>query len=74
MEIKAFNVTHYAFSAGPADARSQMVTVGVAPASVVSCCFTGSFVGVYATSNGGGGMEPAYFSKWRYVGQGQYLD
>ena len=34
----------------------------------------GTLVGIYATSNGGEGTTPAYFSEWTYVGQGQYRD
>jgi hypothetical protein len=39
----------------------------------------GALVGVYATSNGGNGTTPAYFSKWRYnsiaqeIGNGDFV-
>ena len=74
MEIKAFNLTHYSFSAGPADAMSQLMTVGYGAGSLLSFGFTGTLVGVYATSNGGNSSEDAYFSKWRYQRQGQFLN
>ena len=94
LEIKAFNLTHYSFAAGPADAYSQMQTFGYGLAADVSYGFTGAatsadstksraditnhvqgtLVGIYATSNGGEGTAPAYFSEWTYVGQGQYRD
>ncbi|KAH8649201.1 glycoside hydrolase family 43 protein [Xylariales sp. PMI_506] len=70
-EIKAFNFTHYAFSVGPAGAPSQMETVIYVSNSYVSGGFTGTMLGVYATSNGGSGSRPAYFSKWSYIPQGQ---
>ncbi|KAI0730238.1 xylosidase : arab-like proteininofuranosidase [Fomitopsis betulina] len=74
MEIKAFNLTHYSFAAGPADAYSQMQTFGYGLAADVSYGFTGTLVGIYATGNGGEGTTPAYFSEWTYIGQGQYRD
>ena len=42
-EIKAFNLTHYSFAAGPADAYSQMQTFGYGLAADVSWGFTGVF-------------------------------
>lgn len=27
----------------------------------------GTLIGAYATSNGGNGTTPAYFSRWRYT-------
>ncbi|KAK0629046.1 glycosyl hydrolase [Bombardia bombarda] len=74
LEVKAFNVTHYAFSVGPAGARSTMQTVIVVSNQPVSWGFTGTILGVYCTSNGGAGTTPAYFSKWRYTPQGQFTD
>lgn len=72
MEIKAFNLTHYSLSAGPAHAQSQMQTFAYVPGSIVSWGFTGTLVGVYATSNGGNGTTDAYISNWKYTGQGQF--
>lgn len=74
LEIKAFNWTHYSFSAGPANAMSQLQTLAYYPNSAVSDGFTGTFLGVYATSNGGNGSTSAYFSNWSYIPQGQFLD
>jgi len=35
----------------------------------------GTFAGIYATTNGNGeGGTPAYFSNWRYQGNGQAID
>ncbi|KAL3488041.1 glycosyl hydrolase [Aspergillus germanicus] len=75
LEIKAFNFTHYSMSAGPANARSQMKTLAYVNNAIFGGrSFTGTFVGVYATSNGGNGTTPAYFSNWSYTAQGQFLD
>lgn len=41
LEIKAFNVTHYSFSAGPASALSEMKTIITASNDAVSWGFTG---------------------------------
>lgn len=41
LEIKAANLTHYSFSAGPAANQSQMVTIAYGAGSVVSWGFTG---------------------------------
>ncbi|KAI0407275.1 glycosyl hydrolase [Xylaria palmicola] len=74
LEIRAGNATHYAFSAGPADAMSQMRTLLEASNAPVSWGFTGVLLGVYCTSNGNNGTTPAYFSRWRYIPQGQFRD
>ncbi|KAI0012993.1 glycoside hydrolase family 43 protein [Xylariaceae sp. FL0662B] len=72
LEIKAYNMTHYSFSAGPADALSEMRTIVDVPNSAVSWGFTGVILGIYCTSNGYDAKTPAYFSKWRYKPQGQF--
>ncbi|TDZ25200.1 Non-reducing end alpha-L-arabinofuranosidase BoGH43B [Colletotrichum orbiculare MAFF 240422] len=74
LQIKATNMTHYAFSAGPAGAASQMRTIVSASNDALSWGFTGVLLGVYSTSNGGSGSTPAYISDWKYVPQGQYRD
>ncbi|KAL1630195.1 hypothetical protein SLS54_001055 [Diplodia seriata] len=74
LEIKAANLTHYSFSAAPTAQRSQMMTVAYGAGSVVSWGFTGTLLGVYATTNGGNGSTNAYVSRWRYQGQGQIVD
>ncbi|KAK3350039.1 glycosyl hydrolase [Lasiosphaeria hispida] len=72
LEIKAANATHYSFSMGPAGRRFEMRTVLVASNDAVSWGFTGTILGVYATTNGGKGSTPGYFSKWKYTPQGQF--
>lgn len=42
MKIQAFNLTHYAFSAGPAFAPSNMQTLGYGLALGLSYSFTGT--------------------------------
>lgn len=76
LEIKAFNLTHYSFSAGPAGHKSLMQAIAYAPAQGLSSGFTGSLVGVFASTNGRVGGEGcvAYFSNWGYVGQRQVID
>lgn len=73
-EIKASNMTHFAFSVGPADAQSLRKTIAVVNNTVVSWGFTGVLLGVYCTTNGGEGGAPAYVTNWKYVPQGQYRD
>ncbi|KAF2657932.1 glycoside hydrolase family 43 protein [Lophiostoma macrostomum CBS 122681] len=74
LEIKAINVTHYTFSAGPADKSAPLEVLVYVPGSIVSWGFTGTLLGVYATSNGGNGSTPAYISHWNYRGEGQVRD
>ncbi|WQF86259.1 Putative glycoside hydrolase, family 43, concanavalin A-like lectin/glucanase domain superfamily [Colletotrichum destructivum] len=74
LEIKAFNMTHYAFSCGPAGAASRMETLLHASNAALSWGFTGVFLSVYATSNGGPGTTPAYISNWKFTPQGQLRD
>ena len=71
MEIKTVNTTHYSFSAGPASSNAPLKVFACAPGSIVSWGFTGTLLGVYATSNGGNGTQPAYVSNWNYLGWGQ---
>lgn len=74
LEIKAFNSSHYAFSAGPADAASLRRTIVTVSNEAVSWGFTGVLLGPYCTTNGGEGSAPAYVSNWKYIPQGQYRD
>ncbi|KAI0133485.1 glycosyl hydrolase [Xylariales sp. AK1849] len=74
LEIKASNATHYALSAGPADAMSEMQTLIDVSNAPVSWGFTGVILGIYCTSNGYDPNTPAYFSQWRYTPQGQFTD
>ncbi|CAN9194758.1 hypothetical protein AA0112_g12701 [Alternaria arborescens] len=75
--IRAENETHYTFSGISSVHPHEAVTLGTAPATVVSGGvgdFTGSLVGVYATTNGGNGSASAYVSRWRYQGLAQAVD
>lgn len=80
LEIRAANSTHYTFSAGAVgtgeDVVTEMKAVGVAAANLVSGGYTGTLVGVYATSHGvfGSHTVNAYVSRWRYQGEGQEVD
>ncbi|KAH9890189.1 glycosyl hydrolase [Xylariomycetidae sp. FL2044] len=74
LEIKASNVSHFSFSAGPADAMSEMQTFLDVSNAPVSWGFSGVILGIYCTSNGYEGGTPAYFSRWRYTPQGQFRD
>ncbi|KAI8626432.1 glycoside hydrolase family 43 protein [Xylariaceae sp. FL1651] len=74
LEIKASDATHYALSAGPADALSQMRALIEVSNEPVSWGFTGVILGIFCTGNGYNVTTPAYFSRWRYVPQGQFRD
>lgn len=74
MKLKTENITHYSFAAGLASDPSTSKVFAYVPGSIVSWGFTGTFVGVYATSNGGNGTTEAYFSNWNYEGLGQVRD
>lgn len=70
MEIQAVNETHFSFAAGRADG-DEVTVFAYAPGDVVSWGFTGTLLGVYATSNGGNGTSIAYVKNWTYKGEGQ---
>lgn len=36
--------------------------------------FSGTLLGLYATSNGGVGATESYISRWRYEGKGQKIN
>lgn len=78
--VRAANATHYTFSAGRVDASGdaapEMQAVGIAAADLVSGGYTGTLVGVYATTHGVSVNHTvkAYISRWRYQGQGQEVD
>ncbi|KAF2178212.1 glycoside hydrolase family 43 protein [Zopfia rhizophila CBS 207.26] len=74
MEIKTVNTTHYSFAAGPANGKDPLNTFAYVPGSIVSWGFTGTLLGVYATSNGGNGTTEASVSNWNYLGWGQVRD
>ncbi|KAM0168013.1 hypothetical protein ACHAPF_011423 [Botrytis cinerea] len=77
LSICAENDTYYKFYASSSSSPNNTLIVGRAPGSILSGGmgdFTGSLVGVYATSNGGNGSAPAYVSRWRYQGIAQEVD
>ncbi|KAI1389389.1 glycoside hydrolase family 43 protein [Hypoxylon trugodes] len=82
LQIETANTTHYNLAAASAADPSGSILVGTASAGLVSGgngSFVGSLVGAYATCNGAGtGVEcpqggNAYFNRWRYTGEGQYV-
>ncbi|RMZ43285.1 hypothetical protein AFCA_009291 [Aspergillus flavus] len=75
-QIQAVSDTQYEFSVASVKTPAQRAVVGYADSRIVSGDtgrFTGTLVGVYATSNGGSGTTDAYISNWRYEGQGQKI-
>lgn len=67
--IKTLNDTFYEFSAASAANPEDAIVLGTGSAEVLSGgagMYTGTLLGVYATSNGGNGSTPAYFGSWRY--------
>lgn len=74
LSIRAINVTHYVFSAGPSDDSVSIQELAYVGGDILSWGFTGALLGAYATSNGGNGSAPAYVTKWNYQGSGQVRD
>ncbi|KAL4879550.1 xylosidase : arabinofuranosidase [Aspergillus karnatakaensis] len=77
LQIQAVNETTYRFAARAHGSREYKDIVFYGSATVVSAGaghFTGSLLGVYATSNGGNGTVEAYVSRWRYIPHGQIVD
>ncbi|KAE8145441.1 glycosyl hydrolase [Aspergillus avenaceus] len=75
--IRAVSDSQYEFSVAGGDDLSQSVAVGCADSQIVSGDtgrFTGTLIGVYATTNGGPVSTEAYISNWKYEGQGQKID
>ncbi|KAI0540505.1 glycosyl hydrolase [Xylaria digitata] len=82
LQIQTLNATHYGLAAMPARNPKAKLAIGVALAGLVSGgngSFVGSLVGAYATCNGAGSGTTcpqggnAYFSRWRYTGEAQYI-
>ncbi|KAI5372764.1 hypothetical protein J4E82_008551 [Alternaria postmessia] len=71
LSLRAVNVTHYAFGAGPADGSVPIQDFAYVGGDIISWGFTGALVGTYATSNGGNGTTEAYVTNWNYQGWGQ---
>ncbi|KAM0338064.1 hypothetical protein ACHAPU_011456 [Fusarium lateritium] len=60
----------YEFSVSSSASPYNIKKLGSASAEIVSGGsgpFTGTVVGVFATKNGGKGLTPPYFSRWRYM-------
>ncbi|KAH7237010.1 glycosyl hydrolase [Fusarium redolens] len=60
----------FVFSASCVKDASKTMELGRASGKIVSGGsgpFAGALLGVYATSNGGKGSTPAYFSRWTYL-------
>ncbi|KAK3897825.1 concanavalin A-like lectin/glucanase domain-containing protein, partial [Staphylotrichum tortipilum] len=74
LEVRAGNASHYVFGVGPEGRRSERREVMVVGNEGVSWGFTGTLLGIYATTNGGNGSTPAYFSDWRYTPIEQFRD
>ncbi|KAI0110885.1 glycosyl hydrolase [Nemania sp. FL0031] len=82
LQIQTVNTTHYSLAAISARNPGEKIVLGTASAGLVSGgngSFVGSLVGTYATCNGAGeGLEcpeggKAWFSRWRYMGEAQYV-
>ncbi|PSN69830.1 hypothetical protein BS50DRAFT_674345 [Corynespora cassiicola Philippines] len=76
LSVTAKKDATYLFSAASAFRPRQSVELGTASAEIVSGGsgpFMGTLVGAYATTNGGSGSTPAYFSRWRYVNVAQEI-
>jgi hypothetical protein len=84
LEIQMKTPTEYTFAAMPAKPKSkERVVLGTASAELLSGgsgSFVGTLIGVYGTCNGAGegldcpaGTPKAYFTRWRYTGDGQYI-
>ncbi|KAH9885215.1 glycoside hydrolase family 43 protein [Xylariomycetidae sp. FL2044] len=82
LQIQSANATHYTLAAMPADDLGAQIIIGTVSAGLVSGgngSFVGSLLGAYATCNGEGsgtncpGGGNAYFNRWRYTGEGQYI-
>ncbi|KAH8162276.1 hypothetical protein CIB48_g5961 [Xylaria polymorpha] len=82
LRIHAVNATHYSLEAMPAGSPGAKLVIGTGYAGLVSGgtgSFVGSLVGAYATCNGAGSGFTcpeggnAYFSRWRYTGEAQYV-
>ena len=83
LEIHMTTPNEYTFAAMPAGDERARVALGTASAELLSGgtgSFVGTLLGVYATCNGAGsGLDcpaatpNAYFSRWRYTGEAQYV-
>ncbi|KAJ4408452.1 hypothetical protein N0V82_009681 [Gnomoniopsis sp. IMI 355080] len=83
LRVRTLNDTFYEFSAASAASRGDDIVLGVGSAEILSGGagkYTGTLLGVYATSNGGNGSTSAYFGRWRYepiaqeIAEGEFVD
>lgn len=74
LQIQASNLTHFGFSATPADAKFKMRTLGYGRGVALTGTFTGTLLGVYATTNGGKASFHAYISNWVHQKLGQVIN
>lgn len=76
--VKTVNNTHYDFFASSTSGAEDAITLGTGPAAMLSGgsgVYTGTILGVYATTNGGASTgTPAYFSNWTYTPIAQEVD
>ncbi|KAH7378678.1 glycosyl hydrolase [Pyrenochaeta sp. MPI-SDFR-AT-0127] len=76
LKVEATRDSKYIFSASSGSKSDKPTVLGSASAAIVSGGsgpFTGTLVGAFATSNGGTGATPAYFSRWRYTPKEQAI-
>ena len=83
LEIQMATPTEYTFAAMRTEDEESRVVLGAASAELLSGgtgSFVGTLLGVYATCNGAGsgldcpaGTPNAYFKRWRYTGDAQYV-
>ncbi|KAI5783239.1 beta-xylosidase [Peziza echinospora] len=74
-QIRAENDTHYGFRVAPAADHQgdEYTTMGFASGVDLSWGFTGTLLGVYATTNGRAGGFGAYVGNWTYLGEKQQI-
>lgn len=83
LQIQMVTPTEYTFAAMLASDPASQIVLGKASAELLSGgtgSFVGTLIGVYATCNGAGsgldcpsGTPNAYFNRWRYTGDAQYI-
>lgn len=79
LTVKTVNDTHYDLSASSAADPAQEIKLTTGPAALLSGgggMYTGTILGVFATTNGGAsaGGAPAYFGNWNYTPIAQEVD
>ncbi|KAH8196961.1 hypothetical protein TruAng_008888 [Truncatella angustata] len=78
LTITTVNDTYYEFTASSSTSPVDSVKLGTGPAAMLSGgggMYTGTLLGVFATTNGGASSgAPAYFSNWSYTPIAQEVD